>query len=133
MIKLNSFLTYSSCLTAFNRHLDSSTKEKPDISALRNKIRAVTHEMDMSYGMFGSLFRSGSRQTFFASQLIRYADIYAATFLNLEFYPFSYMFRAPAMLLPHESTVEHRKEHESSSTRIRGLSQKKSIELKVNL
>nr|CAD7401288.1 unnamed protein product [Timema cristinae] len=88
-------------------NLDSSTKEKPDISKLRVSIRDVTHKMDLSYGMMGSLFRSGSRQTFFSSQVVRYADLYAATFLNLIYYPFSYMFRAPAMLMPHESTVAH--------------------------
>lgn len=66
--------------------------------------------MDLAYGMLGSLFRSGSRQTFFSSQVVRYADLYAASFLNLEYYPFSYMFRAPAMLLPHESTVAHQHE-----------------------
>jgi hypothetical protein len=38
-------------------------------------------------------------QTFFSSQVVRYADSYAATFLNLIYYPFSYMFRAPAMLV----------------------------------
>lgn len=81
------------------RNLDSSTKEKPDISKLRASIRDVTHKMDLAYGMMGSLFRSGSRQTFFSSQVVRYADIYAATFLNLIYYPFSYMFRAPAMLV----------------------------------
>ncbi|XP_071449010.1 cytosolic purine 5'-nucleotidase isoform X2 [Hetaerina americana] len=89
------------------KNLDSSTLEKPDISKLRNSIRDVTHKMDLAYGMMGSLFRSGSRQTFFSSQVVRYADIYAATFLNLIYYPFSYMFRAPAMLMPHESTVAH--------------------------
>ncbi|XP_037813834.1 cytosolic purine 5'-nucleotidase isoform X1 [Lucilia sericata] len=89
------------------KNLDSSTKEKPDISKLRASIRDVTHKMDMAYGMMGSLFRSGSRQTFFSSQVVRYADLYAATFLNFIYYPFSYMFRAPAMLLPHESTVAH--------------------------
>ncbi|KAJ4435786.1 hypothetical protein ANN_18405 [Periplaneta americana] len=89
------------------KNLDSSTKEKPDISKLRTAIRDVTHKMDLSYGMMGSLFRSGSRQTFFSSQVVRYADLYAATFLNLIYYPFSYMFRAPAMLMPHESTVAH--------------------------
>ncbi|KAK9301685.1 hypothetical protein QLX08_006094 [Tetragonisca angustula] len=89
------------------KNLDSSTKEKPDISKLRTSIRDVTHKMDLSYGMMGSLFRSGSRQTFFSSQVVRYADLYAATFLNLIYYPFSYMFRAPAMLMPHESTVAH--------------------------
>lgn len=81
------------------RNLDSSTKVKPDISKLRASIRDVTHKMDLSYGMMGSLFRSGSRQTFFSSQVVRYADLYAATFLNLIYYPFSYMFRAPAMLV----------------------------------
>lgn len=89
------------------KNLDSSTKEKPDISSLRSSIRDVTHRMDLAYGMMGSLFRSGSRQTFFSSQVVRYADLYAATFLNLIYYPFSYMFRAPAMLMPHESTVAH--------------------------
>lgn len=85
--------------TTLFRNLDSSTKEKPDISKLRASIRDVTHKMDLAYGMMGSLFRSGSRQTFFSSQVVRYADLYAATFLNLIYYPFSYMFRAPAMLV----------------------------------
>lgn len=89
------------------KNLDSSAKEKPDISSVRTAIRDVTHKMDLSYGMMGSLFRSGSRQTFFSSQVSRYADLYATTILNLMYYPFSYMFRAPAMLLPHESTVAH--------------------------
>lgn len=89
------------------KNLDSSAKEKPDISSVRTCIRDVTHKMDLAYGMMGSLFRSGSRQTFFSSQVVRYADLYAATIMNLMYYPFSYMFRAPAMLLPHESTVAH--------------------------
>ncbi|XP_039283099.1 cytosolic purine 5'-nucleotidase isoform X2 [Nilaparvata lugens] len=89
------------------KNLDSSTMEKPDISKLRLAIREVTHKMDLAYGKMGSLFRSGSRQTFFSAQVTRYADLYAATYLNLIYYPFSYMFRAPAMLMPHESTVAH--------------------------
>ncbi|CAH1782892.1 unnamed protein product [Owenia fusiformis] len=89
------------------RNLDSSTSERPDIRNIQAAIREVTHEMDMAYGMLGSLFRSGSRQTFFASQVARYADLYAASFLNLLFYPFSYMFRAFPMLMPHESSVQH--------------------------
>ncbi|VDP15776.1 unnamed protein product [Soboliphyme baturini] len=61
--------------------------------------RHVTHEMDMSYGILGSLFRSGSRLTFFASQVERYADVYASSCCNLLYYPFSYFFRAPQMLV----------------------------------
>ncbi|XP_059099517.1 cytosolic purine 5'-nucleotidase-like isoform X1 [Tigriopus californicus] len=89
------------------KNLDSAASEKPDISNVRQAMQEVIHEMDMSYGLLGSLFRSGSRQTFFSSQVVRYADLYAASVLNLVHYPFSYMFRAPAMLMPHESTVTH--------------------------
>lgn len=56
-------------------------------------MQEVIYDMDMSYGLLGSLFRSGSRQTFFSSQVVRYADLYAASVLNLLHYPFSYMFR----------------------------------------
>eukprot|EP00096_Caligus_rogercresseyi_P004669 TRINITY_DN1905_c0_g1_i3.p1 TRINITY_DN1905_c0_g1~~TRINITY_DN1905_c0_g1_i3.p1 ORF type:complete len:545 (-),score=152.36 TRINITY_DN1905_c0_g1_i3:1297-2931(-) len=87
--------------------MDSSATLKPDISQIRSSMQDVIHEMDMSYGLLGSLFRSGSRQTFFSSQLTRYADIYASSVLNLFYYPFSYIFRAPPMLMPHESTVDH--------------------------
>ncbi|MGH0162045.1 UNVERIFIED_CONTAM: hypothetical protein FKN15_070482 [Acipenser sinensis] len=55
----------------------------------------------------GSLLHSGSRQTLFSSQLMRYADLYASSCLNLLYYPFSYLFRAPPVLMPHESTVDH--------------------------
>uniref|UniRef100_A0AAX7VJ53 Cytosolic purine 5'-nucleotidase n=1 Tax=Astatotilapia calliptera TaxID=8154 RepID=A0AAX7VJ53_ASTCA len=94
-------------LTRVHMHMDSSSNERPDISSLQRRIKKVTHDMDMCYGMMGSLFRSGSRQTLFASQVMRYADLYAASFINLLYYPFSYLFRAAHVLMPHESTVEH--------------------------
>jgi len=89
------------------KEMDSSCHDTPDISQLKASIREITHELDMSYGILGSTFRSGSRQTFFANQICHYADIYASSFMNLMYYPFSYMFTAPAMLMPHESTVQH--------------------------
>ncbi|CAN0004456.1 unnamed protein product [Lampetra planeri] len=94
-------------LAELYKHLDSSSNERPDISSLQKRIKKVTHDMDMCYGMMGSLFRSGSRPTLFASQVMRYADLYASSFINLLYYPFSYLFRAPHILMPHESTVEH--------------------------
>lgn len=87
------------------KNLDSSCRENPDISSVKSKIRTTIHELDMSYGSLGSIFRCGSRQTHFASQIARYADLYACTFVNLFYYPFSYFFRSPSALLPHESTV----------------------------
>ena len=34
-------------------------------------LQETIHSMEMSYGTTGSLFRSGSRQTFFAAQVTR--------------------------------------------------------------
>lgn len=97
--------TLEANLSDIYKFLDSSTVEAPDITKIQHSLRDVAYKLDMSYGMLGSLFRSGSRQTFFASQVTRYADIYAASFLNLLHYPFCYMFKAPSMLMPHEATV----------------------------
>ncbi|XP_048748152.2 cytosolic purine 5'-nucleotidase-like isoform X2 [Ostrea edulis] len=89
------------------RHLDSGCDNKPNIGNINRLIKETTHEMDMAYGILGSVFRSGSRHTFFASQILRFADLYAASVDNLLHYPFYYVFRAPNMLMPHESTVDH--------------------------
>ncbi|XP_051765083.1 5'-nucleotidase, cytosolic II, like 1 isoform X2 [Ctenopharyngodon idella] len=93
-------------LAELYQHLDSGTQECPDISAIQSRIKMVTYGMDLCYGKMGSLLRCGSTKTLFASQLLRYADIYSTTCLNLLNYPFSYLFRAPHVLLPHEAAVE---------------------------
>jgi 5'-nucleotidase len=103
----NQLQNLDAVLSDMYRNLDSASETRPDISKVQEALREVTHKMDLAYGIMGSLFRSGSRQTFFASQVMRYADLYAATFMNLLYYPFSYLFKAPSMLMPHESTVEH--------------------------
>lgn len=69
------------------------------IRGITPSLQAVTHAMDMCYGKMGSLFRGGSRQTLFANQLMRYADLYAASFINFLYYPFSYLFRASPTLV----------------------------------
>lgn len=81
------------------KHMDSSSADKPDLSDLKIQIRETIHNLDMSYGKLGSIMRCGSRQTHFANQLTRYADLYASSFLNLLYYPFSYLFRAPPTLV----------------------------------
>jgi 5'-nucleotidase len=63
--------------------------------------------MDQEYGVIGSLFRSGPRPTFFATQVERYADLYADSCYNLVHYPCFYFFRAPMSLMSHEQTVAH--------------------------
>uniref|UniRef100_A0A3P8WHT1 5'-nucleotidase, cytosolic II, like 1 n=1 Tax=Cynoglossus semilaevis TaxID=244447 RepID=A0A3P8WHT1_CYNSE len=67
----------------------------PDISTIQKRMR----KMDTAYGQMGSLLRSGARQTLFASQLMRYADLYSSTCSNLLHYPFNYLFLAPPVLV----------------------------------
>lgn len=67
--------------------------------------QVLTHRMDMSYGQMGSLLRSGARQTLFASQLVRYADMYSSSCLNLLHYPSNYLFLAPPVLVSPSSVA----------------------------
>uniref|UniRef100_A0AAZ3SJ16 5'-nucleotidase, cytosolic II, like 1 n=1 Tax=Oncorhynchus tshawytscha TaxID=74940 RepID=A0AAZ3SJ16_ONCTS len=92
-------------LAELYKHLDSSCRECPDITAIQTRMKVVTYRMDLSYGQMGSLLRSGSRQTLFASQLMRYADLYSSTCINLLHYPFSYLFRAPPVLVSPTSDI----------------------------
>lgn len=41
------------------KHMDSSCPDKPDLSGLKKQIRVTSHELDMSYGTMGSIFRCG--------------------------------------------------------------------------
>ncbi|GLD55250.1 cytosolic purine 5'-nucleotidase-like protein [Lates japonicus] len=93
-------------LAEIYKHLDSGSRECPDITAIQTRIKVLTYRMDMSYGQMGSLLRSGSRQTLFASQLMRYADLYSSTCINLLHYPFNYLFMAPPVLMPHEAASQ---------------------------
>uniref|UniRef100_A0A673A5D3 5'-nucleotidase, cytosolic II, like 1 n=1 Tax=Sphaeramia orbicularis TaxID=375764 RepID=A0A673A5D3_9TELE len=61
--------------------------------------QVLTYRMDMSYGQMGSLLRSGARQTLFASQLMRYADLYSTSCVNLLYYPCNHLFMAPPVLV----------------------------------
>ncbi|VDN02069.1 unnamed protein product [Thelazia callipaeda] len=70
-----------------------------------NQIREKTQEMDNCYSKMGSLFRSGPRTTFFASQVGRFADLYSSSCYNLLHYPLFYFFRAQMTLMPHEINI----------------------------
>ncbi|GMR60281.1 hypothetical protein PMAYCL1PPCAC_30476, partial [Pristionchus mayeri] len=96
------------------KNLDGTSVERPHIESVIQAIRQKSHEMDQEYGVLGSLFRAGSRTTFFASQVERYADLYASSCYNLVHYPSFYFFRAPMLLMPHESTVDHASVHKSA-------------------
>ncbi|KAM3600082.1 uncharacterized protein V6R79_017108 [Siganus canaliculatus] len=84
----------------------NGSRESHEIMAIQTRMKVLTYRMDMSYGQMGSLLRSGSRQTLFASQLMRYADLYSSSCTNLLYYPLNYLFMAPPVLMPHEAASQ---------------------------
>jgi len=88
------------------RGTDSSSTEVTDISPLRKHIKKTLNTLSNMYNPhFGSLFQSGSKNSFFGMQVSRYADMYTADYTNLLNYPFFYYFAAELNALPHERAV----------------------------
>ena len=58
-------------LSQLYRNMDSGHTSRPDVETVKRALHSTIHSMEMCYGTTGSLFRSGSRQTFFASQVVR--------------------------------------------------------------
>ncbi|XP_029300968.1 cytosolic purine 5'-nucleotidase-like isoform X1 [Cottoperca gobio] len=114
-------------LSELYKNLDSGSQDCPDISAIQTRMKVLTYRMDMSYGQMGSLLRSGSRQTLFASQLMRYADLYSSSCVNLLHYPFNYLFMAPPVLMPHESVYQHSADFVSSKLTVANTFAKMNI------
>lgn len=91
-------------LAELHKNVDSSD---PEIESIQYRMKVLTYRMDVAYSQMGSLLRSGARQTLFASQLIRYADLYSTSCINLLYYPLNYLFLAPPVLMAHEMTSEN--------------------------
>lgn len=85
------------------RGLTSDSTTPPDITALHQHIKRTVAELNDAYNpYFGSLFRSGTKQSQFSQQSLRYADLYTYHHLNLLNYPLFYHFSATYSFLPHE-------------------------------
>ncbi|VDL83440.1 unnamed protein product [Nippostrongylus brasiliensis] len=90
LIKLNGSLSHSESA--------NGTVKKDTLK----EIAKITDEMEAEYGAMGSMLRCGWRQTHFASQLKKYADIYTCNVYALAEYSPSFYFNSPIVLLPHE-------------------------------
>eukprot|EP01135_Chromosphaera_perkinsii_P009739 Nk52_evm4s1869 gene=Nk52_evmTU4s1869 len=84
----------------------SIESEELQTEHIREQIRETVKQLDTRYNRyFGSMFRSGSKQTFFAMQTKRYADLYSGSCLNLMNYPLYYDFISADELMPHEKSA----------------------------
>ncbi|KAK5985155.1 putative cytosolic purine 5-nucleotidase, partial [Trichostrongylus colubriformis] len=67
----------------------------------------ITDDMEAEFGAMGSLLRCGWRQTCFASQVKKYADMYTFNVYNIVEYSPLHFFNSPIYLLPHEEKFLH--------------------------
>jgi 5'-nucleotidase len=89
------------------RDMDYEAVHPPDTSLIRRHMNSTINELNASYNkLFGSLFRSGLKLSFFGMQVQRYADLYTSDYYNLLNYPMFYYFSPTASLMPHESAEE---------------------------
>eukprot|EP00743_Colponemidia_sp_Colp-15_P002353 GILK01002550.1.p1 GENE.GILK01002550.1~~GILK01002550.1.p1 ORF type:complete len:575 (+),score=100.97 GILK01002550.1:63-1727(+) len=98
------------------RDMDVNDEVPPDVTDLHKHIRRCVDSMDNLYNRyFGSMFRSGSKQTFFSMQVQRYADLYSCRAVNLFNYPSFYFFAALDRPMAHEMDfVNQRPRHTES-------------------
>ncbi|KAK6043134.1 5' nucleotidase family protein [Cooperia oncophora] len=90
-----------------NLNATEATEENAKKEIL-NEIARITDDMEAEFGAMGSLIRCGWRQTYFASQVKKYADIYTFNVYNIMEYSPLHCFNSPIYLLPHEERFLHK-------------------------
>ncbi|KAE9413798.1 hypothetical protein Angca_002863, partial [Angiostrongylus cantonensis] len=93
-----------------------------------NSLSPFISIVEAEFGAMGSMLRCGWRQTHFAAQLRKYADLYTSNVYNLHGYSSSHYFSSSLHLLPHEegflrvvgcnecSSVNEQEHHEPQAT-----------------
>jgi len=79
------------------------SKNKDQLGGMKDRLTDCVNKLDKSFSHTGSLFRAGSRLTYFGSQLQVWADIYTGSVTNLMSYSVDQHFLAAPVLLPHET------------------------------
>jgi len=80
--------------------------DNPDLGELKMRLWDTVNELNKGFGGLGSLFRSGSKLTYFGSQVMIWADLYTGTVNNLAGYDLEQRFVTDTVKLPHEREIE---------------------------
>ncbi|EYC10713.1 hypothetical protein Y032_0054g2511 [Ancylostoma ceylanicum] len=100
LMKFNGLLELNNSLSDFQTIQQSAIRKK-----ILKEITRITDDMESEFGMMGSMLRCGWRQTHFAAQLKKYADLYTCNVYNLIEYSGTHYFNSPIQLLPHEEKI----------------------------
>jgi len=86
--------------------LESLLAENPKLDELKIRLWEAVNELNQDFSGSGSLFRSGSRLSYFGSQVMIWADVYTASVNNLAEYDVEHKFLMNTARLPHETGME---------------------------
>ena len=95
----------SGLLSQLNK-FESVLADKPDLEELRIRLLDAVRQLNGDFGESGSLFRSGSRLSYFGSQVQVWSDLYTSSVNNLMGYDLNQRFVTAASKLPHEGELE---------------------------
>ena len=82
--------------------LETLLAENPKLGELKVRLWEAVNELNKDFSGSGSLFRSGSRLSYFGSQVQIWADIYTGSVNNLAGYDLEHRFLMHTAKLPHE-------------------------------
>jgi len=105
--------------------LETLLAENAEIIELKMRLWEAMNEINQDLGGVGSLFRSGSRLSYFGSQVLIWADIYTSSVNNLVGYGLDRKFVMHTVKLPHERDGEEEFGCSGASSRM-------DIQMKLN-
>jgi len=83
--------------------LEALLADNPKLDELKVRLWEAVNELNQDFGFSGSLFRSGSRLSYFGSQVMIWADMYTGSVNNLAGYNLEHRFLNHHVRLPHET------------------------------
>eukprot|EP00092_Neocalanus_flemingeri_P002248 GFUD01002394.1.p1 GENE.GFUD01002394.1~~GFUD01002394.1.p1 ORF type:complete len:504 (+),score=173.37 GFUD01002394.1:133-1512(+) len=93
----------NSALLSHLSKLETLLADNPQLEELKVRLWEAVNELNQDFGGSGSLFRSGSRLSYFGSQVMIWADVYTGSVNNLAGYGMEHRFVRQPVKLPHES------------------------------
>ena len=111
--------------------LEALLVENPNLDELKKRLWEAVNELNKDFSFAGSLFRSGSRLSYFGSQVMIWADVYTSSVNNLAEYDVEHKFLMNTPKLPHESFLDIDEPDSCYDNELRSISEETETELVI--
>eukprot|EP00092_Neocalanus_flemingeri_P013163 GFUD01014182.1.p1 GENE.GFUD01014182.1~~GFUD01014182.1.p1 ORF type:complete len:513 (+),score=133.50 GFUD01014182.1:219-1541(+) len=86
--------------------MEALIADNPELGELKMQLWETVNKLKQDFGGSGSLFRSGSKLSYFGSQVMIWADVYTGSVSSLAGYELEHRFVTDTVKLPHERDME---------------------------